>query len=108
MNNKNTIIIAFIVLALIIGTGYKAVFGESSSTPSREELKADRIKELQISNDNITIHNSKVELICSEESLKKQTAIEKAEHNLACLKKETRQLISIDEVIQKEFPTTSS
>ena len=104
MNTKHITIIALLII-FIIFTGYK-VFGES--TPTREELKANRIQELQEDNARIKTHNDMSEDICQKESEDKPTAIDKAQYNLDCIKKEYRPLINIDEVIKKEFGTGST
>ena len=80
-------------------------YGES--TPTREELKQNRIQELQEDNARIKTHNDMSEDICNKEGDEKATTLERAEYKFNCIKKEYRPLINIDEVIEKEFGSGS-
>ena len=103
MNTKHITIIALLII-FIIFTGYK-VFGES--TPTREELKQNRIEQYKEDNARIKIHNDMAEDICNQESEEKGNAIEKATYNLSCLQKNIKPLIDIEKEIEKEFGSGS-
>ena len=74
-----------------------------NDTPTREEMKANRIEQLQEDNARIEMNNKIAESVCEEESQEKVGAIEIAKYKLSCLEKDTKKLIDIDSEIEKEF-----
>ncbi len=74
-----------------------------SDTPTREEMKQNKIEQLKEDNARIETHNKMVESVCETESQEKVGAIEIARYKLSCLEKDTKPLIDIDKEIEKEF-----
>lgn len=78
-----------------------------ADTPTREEMKQNKIEQLKEDNVRIEIHNKMVESVCETESLDKGSAIEIARYKLSCLEKDTKPLIDIEKEIEKEFGSGS-
>lgn len=102
--NKTTITYFLMALIIIWAFGYMAY---GSGTPTREEMKQNKIEQLKEDNARIETHNKMVESVCETESLDKGSAIEIARYKLSCLEKDTKPLIDIDSEIEKEFGTGS-
>lgn len=102
--NKTTIIYLIMALIIIWAFGYMA-YGED--TPTREEMKQNKIEQLKETNARIEMNNKIAESVCETESLEKGSAIERARYKLSCLEKDTKPLIDIDKEIEKEFGTGS-
>mgnify|MGYP002128868917 FL=1 len=98
--------LVYFAMALIIIWAF-AYMAYGADTPTREEMKANRIEQLQEDNARIETHNKMVESVCETESLEKWSAIEIARYKLSCLEKDTKKLIDIDSEIAKEFGTGS-
>ena len=96
MNNKNTVIIALIVLALIIGTGYKAVFGQEDPVPSLEELIQERRASLLAEQAEIDRDNLKYLSACREEQSRATKASEALDKINVCYNKFKRSDIDIE------------
>lgn len=94
--NKNTIIIALIVLALIVGTGYKAVFGQEDPVPSIEELIQERRASLLAEQAEIDRDNLKYLSACREEQSKATKASEALDKINVCYNKFKRSDIDIE------------
>lgn len=108
MNNKNTVIIALIVLALIVGTGYKAVFGQEDPVPSLEELIQERRASLLAEQAEIDRDNLKYLSACREEQSKATKASEALDKINVCYNKFKRSDIDIEWEMAKFAPTTTS
>ena len=93
-------------MALIIIWAF-AYMAYGADTPTREEMKQNKIEQLKETNARIETHNKMVESVCEEESQEKVGAIEIARYKLSCLEKDTKPLIDIDKEIEKEFWTGS-
>ena len=91
-------------LIIIWAFGYMA-YGEE--TPTREEMKQNKIEQLKETNARIEMNNKIAESVCEKESLDKWGAIEIARYKLSCLEKDIDALIDIDSEIEKEFGTGS-
>ena len=78
-----------------------------SDTPTREEMKQNKIEQLKETNARIEMNNKIAESVCEEESQEKVGAIEIAKYKLSCLEKDMKELIDIDSEIEKEFGTGS-
>lgn len=98
--------ITYILMALIIiwAFGYMAY---GNDTPTREEMKQNKIEQLKETNARIEMNNKIAESVCEEESQEKVGAIEIAKYKLSCLEKDMKPLIDIDNEIAKEFGTGS-
>ena len=94
--NKNTIIIALIVLALIVGTGYKAVFGQEDPIPSIEELIQERRVSLLAEQAEIDRDNLKFLSACREEQTNATKASEALDKINICYNKFKRADIDIE------------
>ena len=98
--------IIYTIMALIIIWAF-AYMAYGADTPTREEMKQNKIEQLKETNARIETHNKMVESVCEEESQEKVGAIEIARYKLSCLEKDTKPLIDIDKEIEKEFWTGS-
>ena len=78
-----------------------------SGTPTREEMKQNKIEQLKETNARIEMNNKIAESVCETESQEKVGAIERARYKLACLEKDTKPLIDIEKEIEKEFGSGS-
>lgn len=78
-----------------------------NDTPTREEMKQNKIEQLKEDNARIETHNKMTESVCETESQEKVGAIERARYKLSCLEKDTKPLIDIEKEIEKEFGTGS-
>lgn len=98
--------LTYLIMALIIiwAFGYMAY---GNDTPTREEMKQNKIEQLKETNARIEMNNKIAESVCEEESQEKVGAIEIARYKLSCLEKDTKELIDIDSEIAKEFGTGS-
>lgn len=96
MNNKNTIIIALVVLALIIGTGYKAVFGQEDPVPTIDELIQERRASLLEEQAEIDRDNLKVLSACRQEQEKAEKATQALNAINVCYNKMKREDIDIE------------
>ena len=98
--------LTYLIMAIIIiwAFGYMAY---GNDTPTREEMKQNKIEQLKETNARIEMNNKIAESVCEEESQEKVGAIEIARYKLSCLEKDTKQLIDIDSEIAKEFGTGS-
>lgn len=105
--NKNTIIIALIVLALIVGTGYKAVFGQEDPIPSIEELIQERRASLLAEQAEIDRDNLKYLSACREEQTNATKASEALDKINVCYNKFKRADIDIEWEMAKFAPTIS-
>jgi len=104
MFSKQNLIYILMALIIIWAFGYMAY---GSGTPTREEMKQNKIEQLKEDNARIETHNKMTELVCETESQEKVGAIERARYKLSCLEKDTKPLIDIDSEIAKEFGTGS-
>lgn len=91
-------------LIIIWAFGYMAY---GNDTPTREEMKQNKIEQLKETNARIEMNNKIAESVCEEESQEKVGAIEIAKYKLSCLEKDMKPLIDIDKEIEKEFGTGS-
>ena len=91
-------------LIIIWAFGYMAY---GNDTPTREEMKQNKIEQLKETNARIEMNNKIAESVCEEESQEKVGAIEIAKYKLSCLEKDIDALIDIDSEIEKEFGTGS-
>ena len=98
--------LTYLIMALIIiwAFGYMAY---GNDTPTREEMKQNKIEQLKETNARIEMNNKIAESVCEEESQEKVGAIEIAKYKLSCLEKDMKPLIDIDKEIEKEFGTGS-
>ena len=98
--------LTYLIMALIIiwAFGYMAY---GSGTPTREEMKQNKIEQLKETNARIEMNNKIAESVCETESQEKGSAIEIARYKLACLEKDTKPLIDIEKEIEKEFGSGS-
>jgi len=98
--------LTYLIMALIIiwAFGYMAY---GNDTPTREEMKQNKIEQLKETNARIEMNNKIAESVCETESQEKVGAIEIAKYKLSCLEKDTKELIDIDSEIAKEFGTGS-
>ena len=101
---KNNIIYAIMALIIIWAFAYMAY---GADTPTREEMKQNKIEQLKETNARIEMNNKIAESVCETESLDKGSAIEIARYKLSCLEKDMKPLIDIDSEIEKEFGTGS-
>jgi len=108
MNNKNTIIIALVVLAMIIGTGYKAVFGKEDPVPTIDELIQERRASLLAEQAEIDRDNLKYLSACREEQSRATKASEALDKINVCYNKFKRSDIDIEWEMAKFAPTTTS
>lgn len=100
--NKNTIIIALIVLALIIGTGYKAVFGSEDSVPTLDELRLQARNDLMDQQQRIDTHNLMALSACIEEAKdKSEKASEQIKYQNDCFEKNKRRDIDIEKEMER-------
>ena len=104
MFNKQSITYFLMALIIIWAFGYMAY---GNDTPTREEMKQNKIEQLKETNARIEMNNKIAESVCEEESQEKVGAIERARYKLSCLEKDTKPLIDIDKEIEKEFGTGS-
>ena len=104
MLQPKQIAILIALTALMLLFGY-TVFWDS--TPTREEMKQNKIEQLKETNARIEMNNNIAESVCEEESQEKVGAIEIARYKLSCLEKDMKPLIDIDSEIAKEFGTGS-
>ena len=104
MFTKNNLVYFAMALIIIWAFGYMAY---GNDTPTREEMKQNKIEQLKETNARIEMNNKIAESVCEEESLDKWGAIEIAKYKLSCLEKDTKELIDIDSEIAKEFGTGS-
>lgn len=102
--NKTTIGYALMAIIIIWAFGYMAY---GNDTPTREEMKQNKIEQLKETNARIEMNNKIAESVCEEESQEKVGAIEIARYKLSCLEKDIDALIDIDSEIEKEFWTGS-
>lgn len=102
--NKTTITYFLMALIIIWAFGYMAY---GNDTPTREEMKQNKIEQLKETNARIEMNNKIAESVCEEESQDKAGAIEIAKYKLSCLEKDMKPLIDIDSEIAKEFGTGS-
>ena len=91
-------------LIIIWAFGYMAYWND---TPTREEMKQNKIEQLKETNARIEMNNKIAESVCETESQEKVGAIEIAKYKLSCLEKDMKTLIDIDSEIAKEFWTGS-
>lgn len=96
--------LTYLIMALIIiwAFGYMAY---GNDTPTREEMKQNKIEQLKETNARIEMNNKIAESVCETESQEKVGAIEIAKYKLSCLEKDMKPLIDIDSEIEKEFWT---
>ena len=104
MFNKQSIVYILMALIIIWAFGYMAY---GNDTPTREEMKQNKIEQLKETNARIEMNNKIAESVCETESQEKVGAIEIAKYKLSCLEKDTKELIDIDSEIAKEFGTGS-
>ena len=104
MFNKQSIIYMLMALIIIWAFGYMAY---GNDTPTREEMKQNKIEQLKETNARIEMNNKIAESVCETESQEKVGAIEIAKYKLSCLEKDMKPLIDIDSEIAKEFGTGS-
>ena len=104
MFNKQSIVYILMALIIIWAFGYMAY---GNDTPTREEMKQNKIEQLKETNARIEMNNKIAESVCEEESQEKEGAIEIAKYKLSCLEKDMKPLIDIDSEIAKEFGTGS-
>ena len=104
MFSKQNITYFLMALIIIWAFGYMAY---GNDTPTREEMKQNKIEQLKETNARIEMNNKIAESVCEEESLDKWGAIEIAKYKLSCLEKDIDALIDIDSEIEKEFGTGS-
>ena len=104
MFNKQSIIYFLMALIIIWAFGYMAY---GNDTPTREEMKQNKIEQLKETNARIEMNNKIAESVCETESQEKVGAIELARYKLSCLEKDMKPLIDIDKEIAKEFGTGS-
>ena len=102
--NKTTITYFLMALIIIWAFGYMAY---GNDTPTREEMKQNKIEQLKETNARIEMNNKIAESVCETESQEKVGAIEIARYKLSCLEKDMKPLIDIDKEIAKEFGTGS-
>mgnify|MGYP002359540779 FL=1 len=102
--DKTTIIYLIMALIIIWAFGYMAY---GNDTPTREEMKQNKIEQLKETNARIEMNNKIAESVCETESQEKVGAIERARYKLACLEKDTKPLIDIEKEIEKEFGSGS-
>jgi len=102
--NKTTITYFLMALIIIWAFGYMAY---GNGTPTREEMKQNKIEQLKETNARIEMNNKIAESVCETESQEKVGAIEIARYKLSCLEKDMKPLIDIDSEIAKEFGTGS-
>ena len=102
MFNKQSILYMFMALIIIWAFGYMAY---GNDTPTREEMKQNKIEQLKETNARIEMNNKIAESVCETESQDKWGAIEIAKYKLSCLEKDIDALIDIDSEIAKEFGT---
>jgi len=91
-------------MALIIIWAF-AYMAYGADTPTREEMKQNKIEQLKETNARIEMNNKIAESVCETESQEKVGAIEIAKYKLSCLEKDIDALIDIDSEIAKEFWT---
>lgn len=101
MSNKNTIIIALVVLALIIGTGYKAVFGQEDPVPTIDELIQERRASLLAEQAEIDRDNLKVLSACRQQQDKAEKATQALDAINVCYNKMKREDIDIEWAMAK-------
>ena len=100
--NKNTIIIALIVLVLIIGTGYKAVFWSEDSVPTLDELRLQARNDLMDQQQRIDTHNLMALSACIEEAKDKAPkASEQIKYQNDCFEKNKRRDIDIEKEMER-------
>ena len=104
MFSKQNIIYALMALIIIWAFAYMAY---GAGTPTREEMKQNKIEQLKETNARIEMNNKIAESVCETESQEKVGAIEIAKYKLSCLEKDIDALIDIDSEIEKEFGTGS-
>ena len=104
MFSKQNLVYALMALIIIWAFAYMAY---GADTPTREEMKQNKIEQLKETNARIEMNNKIAESVCETESLEKWKAIEIARYKLSCLEKDTKELIDIDSEIAKEFGTGS-
>ena len=104
MFSKQNITYFLMALIIIWAFGYMAY---GNDTPTREEMKQNKIEQLKETNARIEMNNKIAESVCETESLDKWSAIEIARYKLSCLEKDIDALIDIDSEIAKEFGTGS-
>ena len=104
MLQQKQIAILIALTALVLLFSY-TVFWDS--TPTREEMKQNKIEQLKETNARIEMNNKIAESVCETESQEKVGAIEIAKYKLSCLEKDIDALIDIDSEIEKEFGTGS-
>ena len=102
MFNKQSIVYILMALIIIWAFGYMAY---GNDTPTREEMKQNKIEQLKETNARIEMNNKIAESVCETESQEKVGAIEIAKYKLSCLEKDIDPLIDIDNEIEKEFGT---
>ncbi len=98
--------LTYLIMALIIIWAF-AYMAYGNDTPTREEMKQNKIEQLKETNARIEMNNKIAESVCEEESQEKVGAIEIARYKLSCLEKDMKPLIDIDSEIEKEFWTGS-
>ncbi len=100
--NKNTIIISLIVLVLIIGTGYKAVFGSEDNIPTLDELRLQARNDLMDQQQRIDTHNLMALSACIEEAKDKvEKASEQIKYQNDCFEKNKRRDIDIEKEMER-------
>lgn len=104
MFSKQNLVYTLMALIIIWAFGYMAY---GNDTPTREEMKQNKIEQLKETNARIEMNNKIAESVCEEESQEKVGAIERARYKLSCLEKDTKPLIDIDKEIEKEFGSGS-
>ena len=100
MLNTKQITALVVTIALVLLFGYMAY---GNDTPTREEMKQNKIEQLKETNARIEMNNKIAESVCETESQEKVGAIEIAKYKLSCLEKDMKPLIDIDSEIEKEF-----
>jgi len=98
--------LTYLIMAIIIIWAF-AYMAYGNDTPTREEMKQNKIEQLKETNARIEMNNKIAESVCETESQEKVGAIEIAKYKLSCLEKDIDALIDIDSEIEKEFWTGS-
>lgn len=101
MNNKNTIIIAMIFLTLIVGTGYKAVFGTEESIPTIDGLIQERRTSLLEEQKEIDMTNLRILSTCRTQQEKAKKATDALDQINVCYNKFKRNDIDIEAEMEK-------
>ena len=106
--NKNTIIIALIVLVLIIGTGYKAVFGSEDKIPNIEQLIQERRSSLMDEQKEIDRDNLHILTTCRDQQKDAEKATDALDKINVCYNKFKRNDIDIEKEMERFTTWTAS